>query len=78
MAVDLHLVGRRFNWASSIFYIVYLVVEVPSNIILKKVGPRYYRTDALSLSRSAADTDLDTQFPYSSSVSVSCLCVPLL
>jgi sugar phosphate permease len=32
----------RFNWALSIFYIVYLLVEVPSNIILKRVGPRYY------------------------------------
>lgn len=34
--------GTRFNWALSIFYIVYLVVEVPSNIILKRVGARYY------------------------------------
>ncbi|KAK3293767.1 major facilitator superfamily domain-containing protein [Chaetomium fimeti] len=34
--------GVRFNWALSIFYIVYLLVEVPSNIILKHVGPRYY------------------------------------
>jgi sugar phosphate permease len=34
--------GVRFNWALSIFYIVYLLVEVPSNIILKRVGPRYY------------------------------------
>lgn len=42
MAEDLNLVGYRFNWASSIFYIVYLLVEVPSNIILKRVGPRYY------------------------------------
>jgi sugar phosphate permease len=40
---DLDLkVGVRFNWALSIFYIVYLLVEVPSNIILKHVGPRYY------------------------------------
>lgn len=42
MAEDLELVGYRFNWALSIFYIVYLLVEVPSNIILKKVGPKYY------------------------------------
>ena len=32
----------RFNWALSIFYIVYLVVEIPSNIILKRIGPRFY------------------------------------
>lgn len=42
MQKDLHLEGLRFNWALSIFYIVYLLVEVPSNIILKYVGPRFY------------------------------------
>lgn len=42
MATDLDLTGFRFNWALSIFYIVYLLIEVPSNIILKKVGPRFY------------------------------------
>ncbi|KAB5558482.1 major facilitator superfamily domain-containing protein [Coniochaeta sp. 2T2.1] len=40
---DLHLdVGVRFNWALSIFYIVYLLFEVPSNIVLKYVGPRFF------------------------------------
>jgi adenylosuccinate synthase len=42
MQADLHLVGKRFNWVTSIFYIVYMFVEVPSNIILKMVGPKYY------------------------------------
>lgn len=43
LAKDLDLnVGVRFNWCLSIFYIVYLLVEVPSNIILKRVGPRFY------------------------------------
>lgn len=42
MAVDLNLVGYRFNWALSVFYIVYLLVEVPSNILLKHIGPRFY------------------------------------
>ena len=42
MATDLKLEGIKFNMALSIFYIIYLLVEVPSNIILKKVGPRYY------------------------------------
>lgn len=42
MAKDLNLVGYRFNWALSIFYVIYLLVEVPSNIILKKVGPRFW------------------------------------
>jgi len=42
MAKDLHLVGYRFNWALSVFYIIYLLVEVPSNILLKYIGPRFY------------------------------------
>ncbi|KAF2466617.1 MFS general substrate transporter [Lindgomyces ingoldianus] len=42
MAKDLHLVGVRFNWVTSIFYIIYMFVEVPSNIVLKVVGPRFY------------------------------------
>ncbi|KAL6248965.1 hypothetical protein RBB50_004028 [Rhinocladiella similis] len=42
MAVDLDLVGYRFNWALSVFYIVYLLIEVPSNILLKHIGPKIY------------------------------------
>lgn len=42
MATDLDLVGVRFNWVTSIFYIVYIFVEVPSNILLKIIGPRFY------------------------------------
>ncbi|KAI1337482.1 MFS general substrate transporter [Xylariaceae sp. FL0016] len=42
MGEDLNLIGYRFNIATSIFYIVYLTIEVPSNILLKKVGPRFY------------------------------------
>jgi adenylosuccinate synthase len=43
MGVDLDLMrGVRFNWVTSIFYIVYMFVEVPSNILLKMLGPKYY------------------------------------
>ncbi len=42
MATDLNLVGYRFNWALSVFYIVYLLVEIPSNVLLKYIGARYY------------------------------------
>lgn len=42
MEEDLNLVGYRFNIATSIFYVIYLTVEVPSNILLKHIGPRYY------------------------------------
>jgi len=34
--------GVRFNWVLSIFYIIYIFVEVPSNILLKIIGPKYY------------------------------------
>ncbi|KAK4212153.1 high-affinity nicotinic acid transporter [Rhypophila decipiens] len=42
LGADLKLEGLQFNWALSIFYIIYLLVEVPSNIILKKTGPKFY------------------------------------
>jgi fucose permease len=42
MAVDLDLGGYRFNIALTIFYIGYFIVEIPSNIILKKVGAKLY------------------------------------
>lgn len=42
MKEDLNLVGVRFNWVTSIFYIVYMFFEVPSNILLKRIGPKYY------------------------------------
>jgi len=43
MAKELDLdKGYRFNWVTSIFYIIYMFVEVPSNILLKMIGPKYY------------------------------------
>ncbi|PVI06992.1 MFS general substrate transporter [Periconia macrospinosa] len=42
MGTELNLIGYRFNWVTSIFYIVYMFVEVPSNILLKAIGPKYY------------------------------------
>jgi len=43
LANDLDLnQGVRFNWVLSIFYIVYLLVEVPSNVLLKRIGGRFY------------------------------------
>ncbi|KAI1735103.1 major facilitator superfamily domain-containing protein [Xylaria scruposa] len=42
MTEDLNLIGYRFNIATSIFYVIYLIIEVPSNILLKRVGPRWY------------------------------------
>ncbi|ORY02828.1 MFS general substrate transporter [Basidiobolus meristosporus CBS 931.73] len=36
---DLALTGDQFNWSLSIFFIGYVLFEVPSNIMLKKIGP---------------------------------------
>lgn len=32
----------RFNIATSLFFVIYAFVEVPSNILLKRIGGRYY------------------------------------
>ncbi|KAL7903915.1 major facilitator superfamily domain-containing protein [Trichoderma velutinum] len=42
MTDDLHLVGYRYNMILTVFFIFYLAVEIPSNVILKIVGPRWY------------------------------------
>ncbi|KAK3633178.1 hypothetical protein LTR56_015954 [Elasticomyces elasticus] len=42
MAKDLELVGYRFNWALTVFYFTYVAVEIPSNTVLKLIGPRFY------------------------------------
>ncbi|KAF8424848.1 major facilitator superfamily domain-containing protein [Tirmania nivea] len=42
MAKDLKLVGHQFNWALTVFYIPYLMVEIPSNVLLKRIGPRLW------------------------------------
>jgi MFS family permease len=35
-------VGFKFNWALTVFYIVYIFVEIPSNILLKHIGPKFW------------------------------------
>ncbi|KJA24661.1 hypothetical protein HYPSUDRAFT_38748 [Hypholoma sublateritium FD-334 SS-4] len=39
LAKDTHLVGNQFNTALAVFYVTYIAVELPSNIILKKMKP---------------------------------------
>jgi sugar phosphate permease len=39
---DLKLVGFQYNIALTVFYIAYASVEVPSNLIAKRVGPHYW------------------------------------
>ena len=36
---DLHMSGTQYNVASMILFVPYILLEVPSNIILKKVAP---------------------------------------
>ncbi|KAF2401068.1 MFS general substrate transporter [Trichodelitschia bisporula] len=42
MSKDLALGGYKFNWALTVFYFTYIAIEVPSNVLLKSIGPRYY------------------------------------
>ncbi|KAJ2547025.1 hypothetical protein EV175_005382 [Coemansia sp. RSA 1933] len=42
MSTHLGLHGNQFNWVSSAFFFTYIFCEVPSNIMLKRVGPRLW------------------------------------
>ncbi|KAL7904507.1 MFS general substrate transporter [Trichoderma velutinum] len=42
MVEDLDLTGSQFNFALFAFYITYIVLEVPSNMIIKRVRPSLY------------------------------------
>lgn len=39
---DLNLTGNQFNVALTVFYILYILVDIPSNWVLKKVGGGHY------------------------------------
>lgn len=39
---DLKLYGNRFNTALTIFFVPYILFEIPSNIFLKHFSPRYW------------------------------------
>lgn len=39
MDKDLGLVGNQYNIASTMFFVPYIIFEIPSNIVLKKVRP---------------------------------------
>ncbi|PNP56877.1 hypothetical protein FNYG_15311 [Fusarium nygamai] len=42
MTDDLNLVKYRYNILLTVFFIFYLAVEIPSNVVLKNIGPRWY------------------------------------
>ncbi|KAH7317030.1 major facilitator superfamily domain-containing protein [Stachybotrys elegans] len=49
MAEDLELTGHRFNVALFIFYISYILLELPSNMIIKRMRPSLYLTGLMFL-----------------------------
>lgn len=42
LATDLKLNGNKFNVALTVFYIPYILVDVPSNWVVKYFGANYY------------------------------------
>ena len=44
---DLHLVGNQANIALTIFFVPYILFEIPSNIIMKKLKPHVWRASRL-------------------------------
>ncbi|KAF9110196.1 hypothetical protein BGX27_006662 [Mortierella sp. AM989] len=44
MESDIHLTPSEYNWALSIFFVGYVIFEIPSNIMLKKIGPSKWIT----------------------------------
>ncbi|KAF9205705.1 hypothetical protein BGZ49_003681 [Haplosporangium sp. Z 27] len=44
LAGDIELTASQYNWALSIFFIGYVIFEIPSNILLKKIGPSKWIT----------------------------------
>jgi hypothetical protein len=42
MTTDLKMHGLQYNTAVTLFFVPYTLLEVPSNIILKKMRPSYW------------------------------------
>jgi MFS family permease len=36
---ELHLTGIKFNIALQVFFVPYILLEIPSNIVLRKIAP---------------------------------------
>ncbi|KAI0594598.1 major facilitator superfamily domain-containing protein [Biscogniauxia sp. FL1348] len=48
MTEDLDLVGNRFNIALFVYFVPYILLEVPSNMIIKKVRPSIYLSSLMA------------------------------
>lgn len=42
MSEDLNLIGNRYSVALVVFFATYLLSELPSNFIIRRIGTRYY------------------------------------
>ncbi|EMR63572.1 putative pantothenate transporter protein [Eutypa lata UCREL1] len=42
--VQLDMTSDEYNWVQSIYYISYIIFELPSNLFLKKMTPRNFQT----------------------------------
>ncbi|KAK4443564.1 major facilitator superfamily domain-containing protein [Podospora aff. communis PSN243] len=42
--VQLNMTPDEYNWVQSIYFISYIVFEVPSNLLLKRMTPRHWQT----------------------------------
>ncbi|OTA99557.1 hypothetical protein M426DRAFT_269096 [Hypoxylon sp. CI-4A] len=44
---DLHLTGQQPNVALTLFFVAYVLLEIPSNLMMKRVGPRIWLTGCI-------------------------------
>lgn len=44
MGKDLELTGERFNMINAFFFVSYTLLQLPSTIVMRKVGPRWFLT----------------------------------
>lgn len=54
---DLHLVGQQRNIALTIFFVPYIIFEIPSNILMKRMKPHVWRMPAGETLRLLLDSD---------------------
>lgn len=49
LEMDLNMKGNQFNVASLIFFVPYILLEIPSNILLKRIKPSTYLSTLVTL-----------------------------
>jgi hypothetical protein len=49
MTTDLGLIGNQYNIALVVFFVPYVIFEIPANMLLKKFRPSIWCINALSL-----------------------------